>query len=257
MMHGEQDMLIIGEIIAIEDGLFTIAVSDTIVCKGSPRQQIKAETVKIHQDDMRLEDVVYSTYREKSPQVGEYVFASLDRKQDGHFQAHWAFFRVDSLDKATLSIIIPEDELDYNGLVYWRREGAALECFIHSDGEIAEFFFLGDETVGYYADGEAIHLYWEPPVPLPAVTEGGSLANGQDSVETEELAEPAYNVEPNEPNEAAVATETPAGELHISDEINMVEDNKSSKANRNYLGIAVLAAVLCIIGFAWFRKKRK
>jgi hypothetical protein len=274
MMHGEQDALILGEIVAMEDGLCTIAVSDNIVCEGSPRQQLKTETVTISAADMRLDEAFYSTYQQNSPQVGNYVFASLNRRQDGNFKVVWAFCRVNSLDKANLSLVIPEDELS----AFWQMDGAARECFIHSDGEIAAFYFDGDlGEVGYYLDGksgfgEHVVIYNYDPSPSRILGDSVERDGGADSGESTEVAEPG---EANLPEEAAeleehagyaqpeyvdkppVLADNPAGEQQGSGEDNIATDDSEGGMSHNYISTVALAAALILIGLIWPKKKQK
>ena len=145
---------------------------------------------------------------------------------------------MDSLDKATLSIIIPEDKLESNP-VFFLREGAAVECFIHSDGEIAEFYFSYGTEVGYYTDDRTqVPLDWGP-IPVKAADVNESLAGSTDAGETEEPSVPEDTVEQGEADE----TDTIDG---------------SSLAGKNYTGPVVLmsALMLGIIGCIIWLKKR-
>lgn len=143
LMHNDQDVLLIGEIIENDDDFITIKAHDYIVSSaydmGEPREQLRPEIVKV-----KITPLFDSFLLDTS--VGTYVLASLN-KIDDYYVCQNGIYNTTSLNKETLKV-----EPNFSVL-----EAAAITDFVNSDGQYAEFSYTLD-NVYRRINGELVPL---------------------------------------------------------------------------------------------------
>lgn len=145
MMHGEQDALVIGTVTEeIEEG-YKVEVAQAFWCKqdAAKGRMIPIEEVPA---EMIIEEIRYAfSYHGKSvPEVGDYIFISVDKKGSVWEQV-WLAMEVSSTDPANMEFAQPENMT--NSEYAW-------QIFVLSGGETTSFAFDGDDIL--YVDGEIV-----------------------------------------------------------------------------------------------------
>ncbi|MCL2528044.1 MAG: hypothetical protein FWE42_06430 [Defluviitaleaceae bacterium] len=142
--HNNHDALIIGEIIAIDDGSLVIESAGFIISAGyDPRRNLNrylrrevARQVRPH-----VARVAYGHWAEFQGgfSAGDFVIASLDQGEDG-FVVAWGIHRVDSLDYRVLTVETVGSDLSEFYTVFVNSRGFG-GLFI-AVGEGPPFFWL-------------------------------------------------------------------------------------------------------------------
>lgn len=145
MMHGEQDALVIGTVTEeIEEG-YKVEVAQAFWCNqdAAKGRMIPIEEVPA---EMIIEEIRYAfSYHGKSvPEVGDYIFISVDKKGSVWEQV-WLAMEVSSTDPANMEFAQPENMT--NSEYAW-------QIFVLSGGETTSFAFDGDDIL--YVDGEIV-----------------------------------------------------------------------------------------------------
>jgi len=156
LTHGDQYSLVLGTVVSVSDTTARFEVETIISGESLPSVvgvQVPGGFMEMLAPHMRLEP-------------SDYAVLSLD-KEATKYTIAWGFFKVSSLDIATLEIIegpLPPGDL------------AALQWYINSGGVENDFYFSGTTAYVRHPDGTSTQLY--PPTDEPAEVEPSS-----DSVE--------------------------------------------------------------------------
>jgi|GEM_PF-6747616 len=115
--HNDHDTLVIGEITSIDADTLEIKAEHHIVSSSdlyaNGRKQLKPQIVTV-----AISNVIWF----ESKEVGDYVIASLDKKDD-IYNVAWGIYDIDSLDYKTLKVT-----------AYTPEDSAMLTDFVNRDG---------------------------------------------------------------------------------------------------------------------------
>lgn len=166
MLQGEQDVVVLGEIIGQQDRLLHLRVIRAF--QGKP----SGETIQI------MDDFVYAGFSEASgrPQVGDYGVLSLNRTGEVYQQA-WYMARADSGHMRALSLYY--DPAAGPG----PPDLKALQYYINTNGRQTDFYFEGDQVFARRSLLRDVDLTdglvpWTPDI-------DASLSGGTDSENTD------------------------------------------------------------------------
>lgn len=143
--HNDQDMLIIGQVESIDKKTISVKVLDRVVSKSDlniskKKEQLVVDNATIKRDSIYA-DITFNT--------GDYILASLNKEGNSFVNAN-GVYKVDSANKSTLVILEPNTSV---------ADNKAVECFIHSDGTITEFYFEYDKAAYRDENGNEIVVY--------------------------------------------------------------------------------------------------
>ena len=146
MMHGEQDALVIGTILEITEDGYRVEVAQPMWCqqdsdKGRmiPLEEVPAEMII---PEIRY---IYSYHERKTPEVGDYIFISVDKKHGDIWEQNWFAMEVSDTNPESMQFAQPENMT--NSEYAW-------QIFVQSGGETTSFAFDGSDIL--YVDGEIV-----------------------------------------------------------------------------------------------------
>lgn len=129
LLHGEQDVIVLGQFTSQEDGLLEMRVIRTFLGNVSGDA--------IHVQD----DFIYFGFTEESgrPNTGDYAVLSLNRSGELYHQA-WHMARADSGHMRALTLYF--DPAAGTG----PSDLKALQYFVNTNGRQTDFYFDGDQV---------------------------------------------------------------------------------------------------------------
>ena len=146
MMHGEQDALILGTITEETEVGFRVEVTEALWC-----EQDTAKGRMLPLEDVPDEMIVsirteyqYSYNQKTTPEVGDRIFISVDKKGDV-WEQNWLVMEGSCADSSTVEFAKPEN---------MRNSEYAWQLFVNSGGEKTNFAFDGEDIL--YSDGEIV-----------------------------------------------------------------------------------------------------
>ena len=142
--HNSHDALILGQVVAVKDGVCTINVSDTIISyasakNASPDRLLKPDTVRISVSELH-----FFSHEDRLPQPEDKVLISVNQVAGDMFTVAHGAFLVSGTDRTDFSVILAKDAPSVSLTV-----AAAVECFALSGGRVSTFLFYEDIAVGY------------------------------------------------------------------------------------------------------------
>ena len=198
MMHGEQDALVVGTITETTEDGYKVEVAQAVWCK---QDTAKGRMIPI--EDVPSEMIIpeiryaYSYHVRTEPQIGDYLFISVDKKKGDIWEQNWLAMEVSSTDIATMEFAQPENMT--NSEYAWK-------IFVASGGETTSFAFDGSDIL--YVDGEIVFDRAEYLKELQAEKESPENAEALESekvkevLEAEEMNIEDFEKKPEEKSEA-------------------------------------------------------
>ncbi len=198
MMHGEQDALVVGTVTEITEEGYKVEVAQALWCK---QDTAKGRMIPI--EDVPSEMIIpeihytYSYHVRTEPQVGDYLFISVDKKKGDIWEQNWLAMEVSSTDTATMEFAQPENMT--NSEYAWK-------IFVLSGGETTSFAFEGNDIL--YVDGEIV---FERAEYLKELEAGKANTENVETLESESVTEvleseeiniEAFEKKPEEKSEA-------------------------------------------------------
>ncbi len=146
MMHGEQDALILGTIMEETEDGFLVEVAEALWCE---QDTVKGRMIPIDEvpSEMLIQirtEYQYSYHGKTTPEVGDHIFISVDKKGDV-WEQKWLVMEGSSADSATVEFATPDN---------MRNSEYAWQLFVNSGGEKTNFAFDGENIL--YVDGEIV-----------------------------------------------------------------------------------------------------
>ena len=186
MMHGEQDALIIGTITEITEDGYRVEVAQPMWCQQNaytgrmlPLEEVPAEMII---PEIRY---AYSYHTRKTPEIGDYIFISVDKKNGDIWEQKWLAMEVSSTDPESMQFAQPENMT--NSEYAW-------QIFVQSGGETTSFGYDGSDIL--YVDGEVVFNRIEylkeletQEVTEAEVSENVSITTGEEADASEEGVE--------------------------------------------------------------------
>ena len=129
MLHGQQTVLLLGEITEATETQVAVRVIVTFQGKAS------GDTIQVDSDFTYLG----MTPENGRPQAGDYAVMSLDRQGDS-YRAAWYMAKADSGHFRTLSLYYEEAASGGKG------DLAALKYFVNTNGRHKDFYFEGNQV---------------------------------------------------------------------------------------------------------------
>ena len=129
MMHGEQDLLVLGELTGEKEGIFELRV-------------IRAFDGKADSNTIRIDgDFTYFGFTEITgkPRVGDYAVLSLNRHQEVYRQA-WYMAKADSGHLRALSLYYDPEA------GFGQADLKALQYYVNTNGRHRDFYFDGEQV---------------------------------------------------------------------------------------------------------------
>ena len=209
LTHGDQYSLVLGTVVSVSDTTARFKVETIISGESLP------SVVSVEVPGAFMEMLAPHMSLEPS----DYAVLSLDKEATKYTMA-WGFFKVSSLDIATLEIIegpLPPGDL------------AALQLYINSEGTEKDFYFIGTSAYVRHPDGTSTQLY--PPTDEPTEVEPSS-----DSVEGANTRAQASSGT----SEVSISDEEAASE--------MVATSQGGKAFASEWRYVLIAVVLVLAG---------
>lgn len=129
VMHGEQDALVVGEILQITEEGYLVKVWDNIICKDDTTLFRQLPVDQIPEEILLSSLDYFSSYHNRAkPVEGDYIVVAVDKKKE-HWEPTMKALEVSSADTETLEVKPAEEMMAYRYV--W-------QLFIRSKGEINE-----------------------------------------------------------------------------------------------------------------------
>ncbi len=143
----DQDVIIVGQLIAQDEDNFTVVVNKVI--SGS----IASDKIAL------FSDFQYgwgdSSEIAMIPKVNDYCVMSL-KKYGSYYKKAWGIFKATNSDYKTLKLL--SEDIKYP---YYSGDIAAVEWYVNSGGTEKEFFFDGNRVYVKRPNGEILLVYAE------------------------------------------------------------------------------------------------
>lgn len=137
MMYGNQELLVVAEIIEIEQEFFTLEVNH--ILQGECNEIIKIKAFEKY------------TITSEEPNLGDYCLISLNSWESVNVVIHGAY-KTDTGDYKTLKTIKREDGT-LEGVL------TTIDWFVNSNGEYKDFSFTSSRVYLKNENGEEIQVY--------------------------------------------------------------------------------------------------
>ncbi|HEX3031505.1 MAG TPA: hypothetical protein VHS59_04590 [Bacillota bacterium] len=147
----DQDALIVGQLVSMEDGKFSVQV-------------LKVLSGKVDSDTILVSSDFRYGWSQTLPQVKDYCVLSLKRSQ-GVYKKAWGIFKADGGDYKTLKLL-PENA---KGLGL-QADLACIEWYVNSGGKEKDFSFNSGTAYVKRPNGQVVQVYPKEAIESTAPT---------------------------------------------------------------------------------------